>query len=237
MRYREENGRTYHAFRAGSMQKRSHSPRQAAIFIVGATNIATTKDTFYQTMRHATKALLMLWFRLIPSQVTGVDLSPIQPSVVPPNVSFYVDDIEDEWTFSLNFDFIYSRMLTASISDWPEFIQQSYSTSHLNPGGWMEIADILLEFRSDDGTIPPDCAASKWGDLMLEAAARLNRPLDSCKRLQQQMQDAGFTNIVETIYKWPSNPWPRDRKFKEMGKWDAKLGKNEKNWDRADILG
>lgn len=80
-------------------------------------------------------------------QVTGVDLSPIQPSLyvmmpvesvmdqclnlgpmcsVPPNVSFYIDDLEDEWSFSYKFDFIYSRMLTASISDWPKFLQQSY---------------------------------------------------------------------------------------------------------------
>lgn len=81
----------------------------------------------------------------------------------------------------------------------------------------MEIADILLEFSSDDDTIPPDCAASKWGKLMLEAAAICGRPLDSPKFYKQQLADAGFTNIKETIYKWPSNMWPKDKKFKEMG--------------------
>lgn len=55
----------------------------------------------------------------------GADSLAIIPSV-PPNVSFYIDDLEDEWTFSLKFDFIYSRMLTASISDWPKFFRQSF---------------------------------------------------------------------------------------------------------------
>jgi hypothetical protein len=32
-----------------------------------------------------------------------------------------------------------------------------------------------------------------------------------------QMEVAGFVNVTETIYKWPSNRWPKDRKFKELG--------------------
>ncbi|KAL2686757.1 hypothetical protein Neosp_004299 [[Neocosmospora] mangrovei] len=60
------------------------------------------------------------------SQVTGVDLSPIQPSAVPPNVSFFVDDLEDVWDYSTKFDFIFSRFLTGSIRDWPKFFNQSF---------------------------------------------------------------------------------------------------------------
>lgn len=52
---------------------------------------------------------------------------------------------------------------------------------------------------------------------MLEAADKFGAPLDSCKRYKQQLADAGFVDIVETMYKWPSNGWPRDPKFKEMG--------------------
>lgn len=49
-----------------------------------------------------------------------------QNNSVPPNVTFYVDDLEDEWTYSYKFDFIYGRMLTGSIADWPRFIRQSF---------------------------------------------------------------------------------------------------------------
>lgn len=68
--------------------------------------------------------------------------------------------------------------------------------------------------------MPQGCAAAKWGDLMLEAAAKWNRPLDSPKFYKEQLAAAGFTNVHQTIYKWPSSPWPKDPKFKELGKQD-----------------
>jgi hypothetical protein len=52
---------------------------------------------------------------------------------------------------------------------------------------------------------------------MLEAADKFGAYLDSGTRYKQQLLDAGFVDVVETIYKWPTNPWPRDPKFKEMG--------------------
>jgi hypothetical protein len=45
---------------------------------------------------------------------------------VPPNVTFEVDDIEEPWIFSRKFDFIHSRMMTASIEDWPKFFDQAF---------------------------------------------------------------------------------------------------------------
>lgn len=45
---------------------------------------------------------------------------------VPPNVTFQVDDVEDPWTFSEEFDFVHSRMMTGSIADWPKFFDQAF---------------------------------------------------------------------------------------------------------------
>ncbi len=45
---------------------------------------------------------------------------------VPPNVTFYVDDLEAEWAYNDPFDFIYMRMLSASIQDWPKLFSQAY---------------------------------------------------------------------------------------------------------------
>lgn len=62
------------------------------------------------------------------ADVLGVDLSPIQPNAVPPNVRFEVDDVEDNWTFRENyFDFIFSKdMLAGSISDFRKYFEQAY---------------------------------------------------------------------------------------------------------------
>ena len=31
------------------------------------------------------------------------------------------------------------------------------------------------------------------------------------------MESVGFVDVVETVYKWPSNKWPKDKKYKELG--------------------
>ncbi|KAK1725934.1 methyltransferase domain-containing protein [Colletotrichum acutatum] len=207
MRYREENGRTYHAYREGRyvLPNDAVSGRDKPLKRV----LDAGTGTGIWAMDFADDHQETL--------ITGVDLSPIQPPFVPPNVTFYIDDLEDDWTYSYKFDFVFGRMLTGSIADWPRFIRQSYE--NLEPGGWIELSDILLDLQSDDGTVSPECATQKWAGHMLEAAAIWKRPLDSCKFYKEQLAEAGFTNIEEKIYKWPSNPWPKDPKYKELGVW------------------
>ena len=45
---------------------------------------------------------------------------------VPPNVHFFIDDVEDDWNYSAPFDYIYARKLQGSIKNWPRFYQQAY---------------------------------------------------------------------------------------------------------------
>ena len=45
---------------------------------------------------------------------------------VPPNLTYYVDDLEETWNYSSKFDFIYGRMLTGSLSNWPRFFEQAF---------------------------------------------------------------------------------------------------------------
>jgi len=59
------------------------------------------------------------------AEVIGVDLSPIQPSFVPPNLKFEIDDVEEEWTWG-KFDYIHLRTMNASFNDWPKFFKQCY---------------------------------------------------------------------------------------------------------------
>jgi len=47
-------------------------------------------------------------------------------SSVPPNVEFFVDDLEEEWTYQTPFDFIYMRLLTGSILNWPKLFGQAF---------------------------------------------------------------------------------------------------------------
>lgn len=45
---------------------------------------------------------------------------------IPPNVTFEIDDVEDEWTYSKPFDYIHSRFMTSCISDWKKYLTQCF---------------------------------------------------------------------------------------------------------------
>lgn len=75
-----------------------------------------------------------------------------------------MDDVEEDWNYKANekFDFIYSRMMTGSLANWPRYFSQAID--NLVPGGWMEVVDICLPYRSDDGTLKGDSAIMDWGN-------------------------------------------------------------------------
>ncbi|KAG5992602.1 hypothetical protein E4U54_003596 [Claviceps lovelessii] len=151
------------------------------------------------------------------AEILGVDISPIQPTFVPPNVSFIMDDLEMEWAYRRPFDFVFGRMLVASIGDWPKFIRQSFD--NLNSGGWIELQDIVSMPKCDDGTMSDDSAIKIYGDRVMECCDILKRYGDSALRYKQQMIDAGFINVTEVKYKWPTNPWPAEKHYQELGYW------------------
>jgi hypothetical protein len=65
--------------------------------------------------------------------------------------------------------------------------------------------------------MPEDCELSKLGQLFVEASRNLGRRLDVAPKYKDMMEKAGFTGIVEKRFKWPTNPWPRDKKYKDIG--------------------
>jgi methylase of polypeptide subunit release factors len=61
------------------------------------------------------------------AMVIGTDLSPTQPTWVPPNLKFEIEDFTEEWTFkSDEFDYIHMRSLYGCVADWPRFHQEVY---------------------------------------------------------------------------------------------------------------
>ena len=59
------------------------------------------------------------------ANILGVDLSPIQPEWVPPNVKFMVDDVESPWLSPRNhFDYIHGRHTVMAIRDWPKLMRR-----------------------------------------------------------------------------------------------------------------
>jgi len=140
MKHREEHGRTYHAYKEGKYLSPNDDAEQDRLdlqhHLFGLTfdgklftcPVATEKQIHRVLDVGTGTGIWAIDFgdEHPEAQVLGIDLSPIQPPYLPPNVTFQVDDLEETWTFSTKFDFIYSRMLTASFKDWPRFFQQSF---------------------------------------------------------------------------------------------------------------
>jgi hypothetical protein len=63
---------------------------------------------------------------MIPSAIVkGIDLSPIQPSWIPPNVRFEVDDYNKEREHTNRFDLIHSREILGTVPDWVQFYKKA----------------------------------------------------------------------------------------------------------------
>jgi hypothetical protein len=60
----------------------------------------------------------------------GNDLSPFQPSGVPPNVKFEIDDFEQDWPYEEGtFDLVHARTLSRSVADWGRCIERLFVRS------------------------------------------------------------------------------------------------------------
>ncbi|KAL9087666.1 MAG: hypothetical protein Q9165_006590 [Trypethelium subeluteriae] len=157
---------------------------------------------------------------LISAQVIGIDLSPTQPEHVPPNLQFIIDDAEDTWHYRAPFDFIHSRMMVGSFGDWPAFLSRAFEWTL--PGGWIELQDVET-LLSDDGTFaldPPSCDLAKWWALATEGFEKAGRKMrDQSKDHRRLLEEAGYVDIQEKLYKWPINSWPKDRQMKQFGIW------------------
>lgn len=70
------------------------------------------------------------------AHVVGTDISPIQPTAVPPNLEFQIMDATEDWDFHMKFDFVHTRLMNGfSIRSWPHFYSQAFE--HMKPGGYV----------------------------------------------------------------------------------------------------
>lgn len=132
---------------------------------------------------------------------------------IPPNLQFEINDAEDEWIFSQQFDFIHGRALVTCFKDPSFVIAQAYKS--LAPGGYLELQDGVFPFEYI-GEPPTDSAIYKWNELVVAGAAKTGRPWTNVRHYKRWMEDLGFENVVEKTYYLPTNPWAKGRYYKDI---------------------
>ncbi|KAN0074327.1 S-adenosyl-L-methionine-dependent methyltransferase [Elaphomyces granulatus] len=273
--YQFENGRRYHAFRNGiylfpndemEADRLDLMHEMALVIMNRKLFIAPLGDSPQRVLDLGTGTGIWAmdfgdWFP--SSEVIGVDLSPIQPSLVPPNVKFLVDDIEEPWLYNAPFDFVHGRSLACSVKDYKKVIRQSYELSsrtltrketaqqnlsrNVAPGGWVEFQDWDMQLYSEDGTTS-QTSLEKYYDVVFSAFARAGYSTSPGPQLERWLREAGFEDVHAQRYKVPLGVWPKNKYFKTIGSWNlfqaetgfeaaamAILSRNE-GWPKGDIL-
>ncbi|RMJ02205.1 hypothetical protein CDV36_015529 [Fusarium kuroshium] len=133
------------------------------------------------------------------AHVIGTDISPIQHTMVPPNLEFQPDDCNQGSTFGGEyFDLIHVRGMAGCISNCDAFAKRQFDD--LKPGGYLEYKDLSMRFRSDDESLKDCNSLNEWGEFWKDVGTKLNRPLTIAEdgTVEKAMKRAGFTNIKRT---------------------------------------
>jgi SAM-dependent methyltransferase len=132
-----ENGRRYHRFREGTYQFPNDESEQEREAMKHAMVVNLCGGKLHYAPIESPQSIIDvgtgtgIWaidagHKYPSAEVLGIDLSPIQPSWVPPNVKFIVDDAESPWLYpSDSFDFVHIRHMCSSIKNWPKLLAQA----------------------------------------------------------------------------------------------------------------
>ncbi|CEI63179.1 unnamed protein product [Fusarium venenatum] len=151
-------------------------------------------------------------------EVVGTEISPIQPTWMPPNLRLEIEDANDSWTFNPDsFDFVHMRFMLGSITDWTATFSEAYTACV--PGGWVESYEVSSTMESDDNSIPDGSAMQRWGEVFEEGGQRAGRSFSMIQEDVQRksMEEAGFVNIHVVDLKAPFGGWHTEERLKQVG--------------------
>ncbi|KAI1115793.1 S-adenosyl-L-methionine-dependent methyltransferase [Nemania sp. NC0429] len=221
----EENGRTYHKYKQGRYFLPNDSAEQErldlqhqlfCLTIGGKLNICPLPDSPQRVLDIATgTGIWAIEFasQYPESEVVGTDLSPIQPHYLPENCRFEIDDAEDEWTYSESFTFVHGRALMSCFDDPGKVVKQAFE--NLEPGGFIEFQDALFPMNWV-GEPPRQSALYRWNNLLMEGLRNIGRSWSNVVNYPRYFEEAGFENIVERRFYWPTSPWAKGKYFKTV---------------------
>ncbi|KAK2054350.1 methyltransferase domain-containing protein [Colletotrichum caudatum] len=221
------NGRRYHKFRHGRYPIPNDETEQNREDMLHAMMLEVTDGRLYFAPIGGNPQKIIdlgtgtgIWAiemgDLFPSaEIQGIDLSPIQPTWVPPNVKFIVDDVEDTWLNGSDFDFVHLRNMVPVLKSPVNLLRNAYE--HMRPGAWVELQDVDGQVHCDDGTLPPDWPLVRFTNHLVEAFAKFGTNSHAAVFGRQYLEEAGFVNIQHNTVKLPYGTWPKDKTKRLVG--------------------
>lgn len=210
LNYQYENGRRYHAYKAGNYFGPNDDQEQDRLDILHHIHCMVLGGELYAApVKEAQNILDVgtgtgIWAievadKFPDARVIATDLSAIQPGWVPPNVSFEIDDIEADWSFPCTFDFIHLRAMGGSIKDWPALLEKCMAA--LNPGGYIEVCDGEAWASTDDNSLPEDSGYHIWQVNLDAAGKKFGRDMNIIPYMKDMVKAAGFEDVEDHVVK------------------------------------
>ncbi|WEW61789.1 hypothetical protein PRK78_007285 [Emydomyces testavorans] len=210
-----ENGRRYHGYHDG------------AYFMPNDKREQDRMDMEHRIFRMVLNGKLYLSpLAQSPGRVldlgTGAGPWAMDFAEAPQNCTFEIDDFEDEWPYDTSrpFNFIHARNIAGCVADYDRLFAQAFK--HLSPGGYLELQSSEANIFSDDGTIERAVTARQWRNILVLSSKKFGKRLGVEDGWKKQMEQAGFVDVVDQVFKVPFRPWPKDPKLKELGLWQSK---------------
>lgn len=147
------------------------------------------------------------------AEITATDITCFQPTDVPPNVFFEIDDAQEEWTYVEPFDFIHIRGLSGAFRDWTKVYQEAFK--HLQSNGILEVADFDLVQMTDP---IPDSYLSIYNGACISAAERSSYSIGLEHTRKTTIERAGFSFAKGRTFDVPLGTWSPDPRKKVAGK-------------------
>lgn len=226
--FRQENGRTYHAYSDGKYVIPNDEREQDRMDMAyQAFQLLFEGKQFFAPVKNPQRIVDMgtgtgIWAidtgdKHPAAHVIGIDLSPIQPKWTAPNVEFRIDDFDKPWVFDSPIDLVHSRICAGiAIQNWPNYLAEAYKC--LRPGGWVEAQDFVLRPYSDDDSLPAESKIAQWHALSHEGLMVAGRNVwETSTEISSYFKDAGFVNVTVEEFKLPLGPWPKEKRLKEAG--------------------
>ncbi|KAG5989774.1 hypothetical protein E4U52_005249 [Claviceps spartinae] len=152
--------------------------------------------------------------------VRGIDVASIQPEMVPPNVSFLVNDCEQEWT-ERYVDLVHFRFMIIMLRDTSKVLGHAFKS--LRPGGWIELQEYEATPMCDDGTMPDDDAVKYLYELVDKSFEKFGLKANLAPQLGTYLEKAGFEDIRCQVMKVPIGPWTKDKTMRIIGQYQKSV--------------
>ncbi|KAF5233563.1 hypothetical protein FAUST_8107 [Fusarium austroamericanum] len=229
LEYRKFQGRTYHSEKYNSEYFAPNDERQRDSMDISHHSLTLLLDgkLFLAPLKEGPKAMLDIgtgtgiWAidfadEYPEAEVIGTDLSPIQPSWVPPNVKFELEDATNTWSWPDNdFDFIHIRYLIGAIADWGALFKEAFRCC--KSGSYFESVEVNPLFKSDDESINNIAPIQTWNKICRESEKAFGLSLCEVENDTQLLGEAGFVDLQVTDFKVPVGGWAKDTNLQRVG--------------------